>query len=100
MTRDLLTPPVATVASEYAFSITANIIGDRRTTLTIEMLEALTCLKDWENGRMRFQTLKDEFKETFKNLDLNADNDIQDIDDDWRWKKKNGDWIRRQKWIR
>ena len=46
MTRDLLTPPVATIASEYAFSIAANIIGNKGTTLTIEMLKALTCLKD------------------------------------------------------
>ena len=46
MTRDLLTPSVSTVASEYVVSIATNIIRDRRTTLTIEMLEALTCLKD------------------------------------------------------
>ena len=84
MTRDLLTPPVATIASEYAFSIAANIIGNKRTTLTIEMLKALTCLKDWENGRMRFQTLEDEFKEAFENLDLNADNDVKEIDDEKR----------------
>ena len=55
MTRDLLTPLVSTVASESAFSIIANIIGDMRTTLTIEMLEALTCLKDWEDGRWDFK---------------------------------------------
>ena len=46
MTRDLLTPPVSTVALESSFSIVANITGDRRTTLTAKMLEALTCLKD------------------------------------------------------
>ena len=84
MTRDLLTPPVATVTSEYAFSIGTNIIGDRRITLTINMLEALICLKDWEDGRMRFQTLEDEFKEAFENLDLNADNDVKEIDDEKR----------------
>ena len=53
MTRDLLTPPVSTITSKSAFSIVANIIGDRRTTLVVEMLEALTCLKDWEDGCMR-----------------------------------------------
>ena len=46
MTRDLLTPSVSTVASKYVVSIATNIIRDRRTTLTTEMLEALTCLKD------------------------------------------------------
>ena len=46
------------------------------------MLETLTCLKDWEDGRMRLQTLEDELKEAFKKLLLNANNDVQEIDDD------------------
>ena len=82
MTRDLLTPLVSTVASESAFSIIANIIGDMRTTLIAKMLETLTCLKDWEDGRMGLQTLEDELKEAFKKLLLNANNDVQEIDDD------------------
>ena len=101
MTRDLLTPSVYTVASVSSFSIAANIIGDWRTNLIAKRLEALTCLKDWEDGRMGLQTLEDKLKEAFKklhDLHLNADNDVQEIDDDWRWKKKNEDWIR-QKWI-
>ena len=84
MTRDLLTPPVSIVASKYAFSIAENIIGDRRTTLAVEMLEALICLKDWEDGHIRLQTLEDEFKEDLDKLDLNTDNDVQEIDDDCR----------------
>ena len=82
MTCDQPTPPVSTVASIFFFSIAANIIGDRRTTLTTKMLEVLTCLKDWEDGCMRLQTLEDELKEAFKKLYLNADNDVQEIDDD------------------
>ena len=82
MTRDLLTPLVSIVASESVFSIIANIIEDMRTTLTIEMLEALTCLKDWEDGCMGLQTLEDELKEDFEKLDFNTDNDVQEIDDD------------------
>ena len=46
MECDLLTPPVSTVTLEYSFFIVANVIGDRRTTLTTKMLEVLTCLKD------------------------------------------------------
>ena len=45
MARDLLTSLMSTVASESSFSIATNIIGDKRTTLTAKMLEALTCLK-------------------------------------------------------
>ena len=85
MACDLLTPPVSTIASKSSFSIATNIIGDMRTTLTTKMLKALTCLKDWEDGRMGLQTLEDKLKEAFKklhDLHLNADNDVQEIDDD------------------
>ena len=99
MTRDLLTPSVSTVASKYVVSIATNIIRDRRTTLTIEMLEALTCLKDWQDGCIGLQTLEDELKKAFKKLDLNSNNDVQEIDDDSRWKKKNEDWMKKQMWI-
>ena len=67
---------MSTVASEYTFSIAANIIGDKRTTLAVKMLEALTCLKDWEDARMRLQTLEDELKKDLEKLDLNTDNDV------------------------
>ena len=83
MTCDLLTPSVSTIApsvstiaSKSSFSIAANIIGDRRTTLTTKLLKALTCLKDWGDGCMRLQTLEDELKEAFKKLHLNANNDV------------------------
>ena len=44
MARDLLTPPVSTVASESTFSIAENILGERRTRLSDEMLERRTNL--------------------------------------------------------
>ena len=55
MACDLLTLPISTVALESTFSITANILGERRTKLSDEMLEVLTCLKDWEYAHFRLQ---------------------------------------------
>ena len=81
MARDLLTLSVSTVASKFVFSIVANIIGDKKTTLAIEMVEDLTCMKDWEDVCMRLQTLEDELKKDLKKLDLNTNNDVQEIDD-------------------
>ena len=46
MTHDLLTQSVSTVASESTFYIAVNILEERRTRLSEEMLEALICLKD------------------------------------------------------
>ena len=62
MTCDLLTPSMSTGASESAFSIVENMIGDRRTNLTPEMFEALTCLKDWEEGHIGLQSWVDDCK--------------------------------------
>ena len=82
MAHDLLTPPVFTVASESVFSIAANMIGDRRTSLTPEMLEAWTCLKDWEEGHMGLQSWVDDCRHEFECLDINQDQDVEEINEE------------------
>lgn len=47
MARDFLAIPLSTVSSESAFSCSGRILGDHRSSLTPEMLEALVCAKDW-----------------------------------------------------
>lgn len=47
MARDFLAIPLSTVSSESAFSLGKRILGDHRSSLTPEMLEALVCTKDW-----------------------------------------------------
>ena len=46
--RDVFLVPVSTVSSEATFSMVGRIIEERRSSLTPEMVEAITCLKDWE----------------------------------------------------
>ena len=85
MTRDLLTPPVYTVASESTFSIAANILGKRRTRLSDDMLESLTCLKDWKDTRFRLQEEEDDYAITLEKLDrmdLNSEQVDFEIDVD------------------
>ena len=84
MPRDLLTPPVSIVASESIFSIASNILGERRTSLSDEMIEVLTCLKDWEDARFRLQKVEDEYSRTLEKLDkmdLNSEQVDFKIDD-------------------
>ena len=69
MTRDLLTPSVSTVASEFIFSIATNILGERKTRLSNEILEVLICLKDWEDARFRLQKEEDEYEKMLEKLD-------------------------------
>ena len=45
--RDVLSVPVSTISSESAFSLSRRILDTRRMSLTSEMVECLTCLKDW-----------------------------------------------------
>uniref|UniRef100_A0A8I6WAY9 HAT C-terminal dimerisation domain-containing protein n=1 Tax=Hordeum vulgare subsp. vulgare TaxID=112509 RepID=A0A8I6WAY9_HORVV len=47
MARDFLAIPLSIVASEEAFSCGKRILGNSRSSLTRDMLEALVCAKDW-----------------------------------------------------
>ncbi|XP_022683481.1 zinc finger BED domain-containing protein RICESLEEPER 2-like [Setaria italica] len=47
MARDFLAIPLSIVSSESAFSLGGRILGESRSSLTPEMLEALVCGKDW-----------------------------------------------------
>jgi hypothetical protein len=53
--RDVLLVPVSTVSSEETFSMVGRIIEERRSSLTPEMVEAIACLKDWNNADKRQQ---------------------------------------------
>ena len=44
---DFLAIPLSTISSESAFSLGGRILGEARSSLTPEMLEALVCGKDW-----------------------------------------------------
>ena len=78
LARDILTIPVSTVSSESAFSTAERIIEDRRTSLTPEMVEVLTCLKDWEHADKRMQyTVEDqEILQHFNEMTIIDDDDI------------------------
>uniref|UniRef100_A0A0A9DZG8 HAT C-terminal dimerisation domain-containing protein n=1 Tax=Arundo donax TaxID=35708 RepID=A0A0A9DZG8_ARUDO len=47
MARDFLAIPLSTIASESVLSCGGRILGDARSSLSPETLEALVCTKDW-----------------------------------------------------
>jgi len=67
--------PVSTISSESTFSLTGRIIEERRRRLNPETVEALTCIKDWENTETRLQHMVEdkEMKEAFAGLYLDVD---------------------------
>ena len=70
LARDVLTIPVSTVSSESAFSTAGRILEERRTSLTSEMVEVLTCLRDWEHAAIKSQhtTHNEDLVEQFENM--------------------------------
>ena len=55
MAKDILTILVSTISSKSTFSMTDRIIKERRRRLKLEMVEMLTCIKDWEATEARLQ---------------------------------------------
>jgi chromosome condensin MukBEF complex kleisin-like MukF subunit len=72
MAKDILTVPVSTISSESTFSLTGRIIDERRRRLKSDVVEMLSCIKDWDDAEARMQHIVDdkEFEETFENLYL------------------------------
>ena len=77
LARDVLTVPVSTTSSESAFSLTGRILEDRRRSLTSEMVEILTIVKDWEQaeGRSQHNVENQELQLSFENLYLDVDDE-------------------------
>ena len=74
MARDVLTPPVSSVASESAFSASKRVLDDKRSRLGADILDCLICLKDWEDARLGIKKCdaKDEFKDYFEISDTDS----------------------------
>jgi hypothetical protein len=79
LAKDVLIVPAFTVSSELTFSLAGRVLEDRRRRLTPDMVEVLSCIKDWELADMRSQhTVEKETKEfeaTFEAMYL-VDEDV------------------------
>jgi hypothetical protein len=67
MAKDILTVLVSTISLESTFSLTGRIIDERRRRLESNVVDMLTCIKDWEDAEARMQHMVDdkELEETF-----------------------------------
>jgi hypothetical protein len=53
LAKDVLTVPASTISSESTFSLAGKVLEDRRRRLTPDMVEVLSCIKDWELADMQ-----------------------------------------------
>ena len=78
--RDVLTVHVSTVASEATFSTCGRVVSKKRCNLSLEAIEAVLCLKDWNLADKR---LHDHVREAalvtdIENLNLSKHEWIHD----------------------
>ena len=79
MAKDLLTPPMSTVASESAFSAGSRVFNEVRNRLKPGILNAIMCLKDWEDQDKRKQrSVVDDLAADFQIANLEAPPDSDD----------------------
>ncbi|PON72451.1 HAT, C-terminal dimerization domain containing protein [Parasponia andersonii] len=79
LAHDVLTIPVSTISSESAFSMTKMIVDERRISLAPEIVEVLTCVKNWKKAAKQNQdTIRicnEELAKNFNNLYMNDDDE-------------------------
>jgi hypothetical protein len=74
LAKDVLTVPASTISSESTFSLAGRVIEERRRRLTCDMVEILSCIKDWELADSHMQHCVDketkEFEDELENMNL------------------------------
>ena len=58
--KDVLTVPASTISSESTFSLAGRDIEERRHQLAPDMVEVLSCMKDWELADGHLQHIVEE----------------------------------------
>ncbi|KAK2658966.1 hypothetical protein Ddye_005499 [Dipteronia dyeriana] len=73
--------PVSTVSSKQMFNTVRRILEDRRCSLVSDTMEALTCLKDWENASLRrqHQLNNEELMDDFSMMTIDESSDSNQL---------------------
>ena len=74
--KDVLSVLVSTVFSKSAFSSCRRTLDDRRMSLSLDMFEILTIVKDWEHAELRGQEMtrnSNKLVDLFNDLYVNDD---------------------------
>lgn len=79
LTIDMFSIPVSTISSEQAFSIIGRILEECRNALQRDIVEALVCIKDWDQADKRLHDTislaSQEWINEFNRLTFNFEDD-------------------------
>jgi hypothetical protein len=76
LAKVVLTVPASTIPSESTFSFAGRVIEERRHCLAPDMVEVLSCIKDWELADAHLQHIMEE-----KTWELKAEHENLYLDD-------------------
>ncbi|WVZ49326.1 hypothetical protein U9M48_000695 [Paspalum notatum var. saurae] len=82
LAKDVMTVPASTISLESTFSLAGRVIEERRRRLTLDMVEVLSCIKDWEFADTHLQHSVEEetqeLEEVHENMYLDVDDAAED----------------------
>ncbi|WVZ79694.1 hypothetical protein U9M48_027246 [Paspalum notatum var. saurae] len=82
LAKDVMTVPASTISSESTFSLAGRVIEERRRRLTPDMVEVLSCIKDWELADTHLQHTVEEETEELEEVHENMYLDVDDAAED------------------
>ncbi|WVZ74217.1 hypothetical protein U9M48_022429 [Paspalum notatum var. saurae] len=82
LAKDVMTVPASTISSESTFSLVGRAIEERRRRLTPDMVEVLSCIKDWELADIHLQHTVEEETEELEEVHENMYLDVDDAAED------------------
>jgi hypothetical protein len=94
LAKEVMTMSILTISSEFTFSLVGRIIEERRRSLTSNMVEMISCLKDWELGaaRQQHEVENEEVLSAFAELFIDEDQATASaagggggVQWDWEW---------------
>ncbi|WVZ88461.1 hypothetical protein U9M48_034981 [Paspalum notatum var. saurae] len=82
LAKDVMTVPASTISSESTFSLAGRVIEERRRHLTPDMVEVLSCIKDWELADTHLQHTVEEETQELEEVHENMYLDVDDVAED------------------
>jgi hypothetical protein len=75
LAKDVMSVPISTISSESTFSLVGRVIEERHRSLSSDMVEMISCLKNWElaAARQQHEVENEELLSAFDDIFIEED---------------------------